>query len=101
MSPVGACKSRRFDEFMTRSAPEVVFGRVSALQALYIDGSTLACRVCLGLRYANQHETERDRLFRRAHKLGDRLGWRGGVADRGRGRPRGMHERTYQRLCTD
>jgi hypothetical protein len=69
--------------------------------ALYIDGAKLACRVCLGLRYASQHETERDRKFRRAHKLRDRLGWGGGVAAGGGGRPGGMHEGTYGRLCTN
>ncbi|HWI81386.1 hypothetical protein [Ramlibacter sp.] len=65
---------------------------------LYVVGDALACRVCLGLRYASQHETERDRLFRRAHKLRDRLGWSGGVADERGGRPGGMHEMTYCRL---
>jgi hypothetical protein len=70
-------------------------------QALYIGDVMLACRVCLRLRYASQHESERDRMFRRAHKLRDRLGWPGGVAEGGRGRPGGMRKSTYVRLCTE
>jgi hypothetical protein len=69
--------------------------------ALYVAGAVLACRTCLDLRYASQHETERDRLFRRAHKLRDRLGWGGGLADTDGGRPRGVHETTYRRLRTN
>jgi hypothetical protein len=63
--------------------------------ALYIGGTVLACRICLGLRYASQHETERDRLFRRANKLRDRLGWGGGVADGAGPRPRGGMRRRF------
>jgi hypothetical protein len=69
--------------------------------ALYVNGADLACRVCLGLRYDSQHETERDRLFRKAHKLRDRLGWGGGVADRDGEKPAGMHRTTFQRLRVD
>jgi hypothetical protein len=69
--------------------------------ALYVNGDALACRVCLGLRYSSQHETERDRLFRRAHKLRDQLGWGGGVGNADGCRPRGVHEKTYERLRTN
>jgi hypothetical protein len=69
--------------------------------SLYIAESTLACRTCLGLRYASQHETERDRSMRRAHKLRDRLGWGGGILDEEGGRPRGGHKKTYARLTTE
>jgi hypothetical protein len=66
--------------------------------ALYVGGTTLACRVCLGLRYASQHETERDRMFRRVGKLRDRLDWRGGIAEGG-SPPQGGRQRKYEHLC--
>jgi hypothetical protein len=63
--------------------------------ALYVAGERLACRRCLNLSFASEHESDKDRTIRRAARIRARLGWRGGVLDREGGRPRGMHKLTY------
>lgn len=70
----------------------------SMRQDLYISGIVLACRVCLGLRYSSQHETERDRMFRKVNVIRERLGWAGGVAHPNGVKPARMHQSTYKRL---
>lgn len=70
----------------------------SRREALYVDGKLVACRVCLGLRYACQHENVRDRMFRRANAIRKRLGWKPGIANPPGGKPKGMQWRTYRRL---
>lgn len=70
-------------------------------EALYVDGHSIACRMCLGLRYASQHENVRDRMFRRANAIRKRLGWKPGTANPLGGKPKGMHWRTYQRLMDE
>lgn len=67
-------------------------------QALYVDGSLLACRACLGLRYTCQHENVRDRMFRRAENIRHRLGWKPGIANPQGDKPDRMHWRTYMQL---
>lgn len=67
-------------------------------EALYVDGCLVACRVCLGLRYACQHENVRDRMFRRANAIRERLGWKLGIANPQGGKPGRMHWRTYVQL---
>jgi hypothetical protein len=57
------------------------------------------CRVCASGRYESESLSPEDRLMRRAFRLRERLGQRGGglfgdVPER----PRGMHRRTYERL---
>lgn len=73
----------------------------SRREALYVDGSLVGCRVCLGLRYACQHENVRDRMFRRANALRQRLGWKPGIANPPGGKPGRMHWRTYQQLRSE
>lgn len=60
------------------------------------------CRQCYQLAYPSQREDAGDRAARRAHRIRDRLGWPGGVLEGGGwGKPKGMHWRTYERLCDD
>lgn len=66
--------------------------------ALYVDCELLACRTCLGLRYASEHETEKCRAIRRAARTRSRLRWPGGVLDPEGRRPKGMHEKTCRAL---
>lgn len=69
--------------------------------ALYIHDSKLACRTCLGLRYGSQHEGERDRAFRRAEAIRERLGWMPGIAHPNGPKPHAMHRKTFQRLVAE
>lgn len=73
----------------------------SRRQDLYVSGIVLACRVCLGLRYGSQHETVRDRMFRRVHAIRERLGWKGGIAHPNGVKPARMHQSTYKRLVDE
>jgi hypothetical protein len=65
-------------------------------------GGIFACRKCHQLAYPSQSEDPADRAVRRADRLRARLGWPGGVLEgAGWGKPRGMHWRTYERLCDE
>jgi hypothetical protein len=70
-------------------------------QVLYVWGKDLACRACLGLRFESQHESRRDRLFRRLEKVRAMLGWPPGALAPFGAKPHGMHWRTYSRLRSD
>lgn len=70
--------------------------------AVIYGGGIFACRKCYQLAYPSQREDAGDRAARRAHRIRDRLGWPGGVLEGGGwGKPKGMHWRTYERLCDD
>lgn len=66
---------------------------------LYVPDTVLACRLCHRLYYATQRLGSLDRLERRANKLLARLGASPG--DEVVRRPKGMHERTYDRILTE
>jgi hypothetical protein len=42
-----------------------------------------------------------DRAARRADKIRDRLGWHPGSLNSEGGKPKGMHWRTFERLCAE
>lgn len=68
---------------------------------LYCEG-IFACRRCNRLTYPSQRETPPDRAVRRADRIRDRLNWPGGILEGGDwGKPKGMHRRTYERLCKE
>jgi hypothetical protein len=70
--------------------------------AVIYGGGIFACRKCHQLAYPSQSEDPADRAVRRADRLRARLGWPSGVLEgAGWGKPRGMHWRTYERLCDE
>lgn len=62
-------------------------------------GSTPACRHCRQLAYLSEQQSKRHRILGRAQGLRMRLGGSMSLADPFPDRPKGMHERTYRRLC--
>lgn len=66
--------------------------------ALFARAGALACRRCWRLRYGSQLERLRNRLYRRAFALYDRIGTNYHVSPREHAKPTGMHWRTYRRL---
>jgi hypothetical protein len=65
---------------------------------LYGPGELFACRKCYGLAYASQQETPRQRNISRARMIRMRLGGGESLLDPFPPKPRGMHERTYDRI---
>jgi hypothetical protein len=71
--------------------------------AMLHGGTLFACRKCHQLTYASQREDTGDRAARRAQRIRDRMGWPRTVLVGSAGsygeKPKGMHWRTYERLC--
>jgi len=80
--------------------PGVVKGRVCGRRVtrLYVPGRYFVCRHCNRLSYASQSEGGLDRILRRANKMRQRLGGDPGMASSFPMRPKGMWQRTYERL---
>lgn len=69
--------------------------------AVLYGGRMYACRHCLRLAYRCQREEDHDRATRRADTLRDRLGWSAGILSGSGVKPKGMHSRTFQKLCEE
>jgi len=70
--------------------------------ALLYGGSIFACRKCYHLVYQSQREANFDRASRRADKIRDKLEWEPGILNgRGWKKPKGMHWKTYEKLCKE
>ena len=65
---------------------------------LYGTGKYFLCRHCYRLSYGSQGEDRFDRAMRRANRIRRRLGGEPGTAAPFPERPKGMHQRTYDRL---
>lgn len=66
--------------------------------AILYGGSIFACRQCYQLVYPSQRESTDDRSARRADKIRKRFDWELGILNGNGERPKGMHQRTYERL---
>lgn len=69
--------------------------------AILYGGTIFACRNCHRLAYPSQNESQIDRAQRRANTLRARLGWEIGFEAPGIYKPKGMHQRTYNRLSQE
>ena len=66
---------------------------------LYHAGRLFACRHCYRLAYASQQESAHERGLRKAQTIRMRLGGTATMLDDVPEKPKGMHWRTYERLC--
>ena len=82
--------------------PGVVNGMACGRRVVKLYGAAryFLCRHCYRLAYASQREDRYDRALRRANNMRARLGGDPSTASLLPRRPKGMHERTYQRLLS-
>jgi hypothetical protein len=66
---------------------------------LYDAGRLFACRHCYRLAYASQQESAHHRGLWKAQKIRMQLGGSASMLDNFPKKPKGMHWRTYERLC--
>lgn len=67
--------------------------------AILYGGAIFACRHCYRLAYPSQRENIDDRATRKADKIRDRMGWEPGILNGEGLKPKGMHWKTFRRLC--
>jgi hypothetical protein len=68
--------------------------------AILWGGTIFYCRQCYNLAYESQNETAHDRALRKYQAIRMKLGGSGSLAEDFPDKPRGMHWKTYQRLCS-
>lgn len=69
--------------------------------AILYGGATFSCRHCRKLAYQSQRENYGDRATRQAEKIRDRMGWEPGILNGEGLKPKGMHWKTFERLCLE
>lgn len=67
--------------------------------AVLYGGTYFRCRRCYRLGYQSQHESPMWRALSQAQKLRQKYGGSGSMDDLFPAKPKGMHWRTYHRLC--
>ncbi len=67
--------------------------------AILYGGAIFACRHCYQLAYPSQRENLDDRATRKAEKIRERMGWKPGILNGEGFKPKGMHWKTFERLC--
>lgn len=67
--------------------------------AVLYGGSIFACRQCYQLAYSSQNENTCDRTIRKAEKIRQRMEWEPGILNGEGLKPKGMHWKTFERLC--
>ncbi|NLF50561.1 MAG: hypothetical protein GX577_05445 [Leptolinea sp.] len=68
---------------------------------LYGAGKLFLCRHCYGLTYSSQQEGVVDRILRRQRKIRTRLGAADDLVSPILFKPKGMHQKTFDRLLTE
>ena len=66
--------------------------------AILYAGQYFYCRVCRDLAYASENEGRLDRLYRQANKIRRQLNCKPGMLNPINSVPKGMHEKTFDRL---
>ena len=66
---------------------------------LYGAGKWFACRHCYNLAYQTQHEPPYGRALLKTQRIREKLGGSASLAEPFPDKPKGMHWRTYGRLC--
>ena len=69
--------------------------------AILYDGGAFGCRRCYGLAYNSQRQSAFDRAISRAQAIRRKLGGSGNLIEPLPWKPKRMHWRTYQRLCSE
>jgi hypothetical protein len=69
--------------------------------AILYGGSIFACRHCYQLAYDSQREQPYQRALSRAQAIWMKLGGSACTSDDFPPKPKGMHWRTYERLCLE
>lgn len=67
--------------------------------AILYGSAIFICRHCYKLAYPSQRENIDDRATRRAEKIRKRMGWEPGILNGEGLKPKGMHWKTFDRLC--
>lgn len=68
--------------------------------AILYGGTIFACRHCYQLAYSSQRENCGDRAARQADKIRERMKWEPGFLNGEGLKPKGMHWKTFKRLCS-
>ena len=61
-------------------------------------GKHYYCRICRNLAYPSENEPKPNRMFRKANKIRRRLNSQPGVQNKIWSKPKGMHQKTFDRL---
>ena len=66
--------------------------------AILYGGKNFYCRTCLNLAYPSENESKPNRPLRKANKIKKRLKCEPGVQNNIKFKPKGMHQKTFDRL---